>query len=442
MNKYESLYIEKKNNSVQTAIEAVNQIQVLSWEDTYWIAKILYVYGSGSVEDSAVISNLDTSFSKGLNYHTNSELYLDATQMMARLYMKYKRYDEAINFLMSIDELSEKVLDWVHLYYALAQVMSDNITRIAQKPKFFFERLDKVSEKSVSKRNEVFLTYLQRIKECLADGLISEYAKDLVEAKTAEYNLTEKWSQIIASEIHDEDDIENTSNSDNAVIGNEPIVKTEVVKGVNESKIKELESLLISKDSEISDLKNRISELENIVTALREENEKLRTDSNNKDKALTQIRTSVLENKAVDESPEVDVSEFNNNGHALLNRYQTNQKILVIGALPRENEITYIKQRAKKLGFDPERDFDFITDYEKITNIARQINFGKYTAIIAGPMGHSAAGKGDSSSLIEELKGPDYPQLFESKSESGKLKLTDAAFGRVMQKVISYLLVI
>lgn len=441
MNKYESLYIKEKNNSVQTAIEAIKQLQLLSWEDTYWIAKILYVYGSGTVEDSAVISSLDSAFSKGLNYHANSDLYLDAAQMMARLYMKYKRYDEAINFLMSIDELSENVLDWVHLYYALAQVMSNNITRIAQKPKFFFERLDKISEKSILKRNEVFLIFLQRIKDCLADGVITEYAKDLVEAKTAEYNLSEKWSQIISAEIPDEDELESLS-VNNTVLANEPIIKTVEVKVFDESKIKELKDIIASKDSEITDLKNKISELENIVATIKAENEKLKADSNNKEKALIQIRTSVFENKPVDKTPKADISEFNNNGHALLNRYQTNQKILVIGALPRENEITNIKQRAKKLGFEPERDFDFITDYEKITNITRQKNFGKYTAIIAGPMGHSVAGKGDSSSLIEELKSPGYPQLFESKTESGKLKLTGTAFSRVMQNVISYLLVV
>ena len=440
MNKYESLYIEEKNNSVQTAIEAIKQIQLLSWEDTYWIAKILYVYGSGTVEDSAVISSLDSAFSKGLNYHNNSELYLDAAQMMARLYMKYKRYDEAINFLMSIDELSENVLDWVHLYYALAQVMSNNITRIAKKPKLFFERLDKVSEKSVLKRNEVFLTYLQRIKDCLADGVITEYAKDLVEAKTAEYNLSEKWSQIISTEIPDEDEIENTpaNNNDSA---NEPTVKTVEVKVVDESKIKELEAIIASKDSEISDLKKRISELENIVAAIKAENEKLKTDSSNKDKALTQIRTSVFENKPVEETPKIDISEFNNNGHALLNRYQTNQKILVIGALVGSGALDQLKLRAKYKGFDVEKDFEFITDYDKITNITGQLNYSRYAAIIAGPMGHSAAGNDGYSSFIEKLKGEGYPNLYEAKTESGKLKLNQSSFERALQKIISYLLV-
>lgn len=137
MNKFESLYTEKKATGLNTAIDAINSLGNLSWEDIYWISKILYVYGPGTVDDITVINILDSAFTKGLNYKSNSELYLDAAQMMARLYMKYKRYDEAINFLMSIDELSDSVLDWVHLYYAMAQVLSSNIVRISQKPRFF-----------------------------------------------------------------------------------------------------------------------------------------------------------------------------------------------------------------------------------------------------------------------------------------------------------------
>lgn len=441
MNKYESLYKEEKNSGVQTAIKAIKQLHILSWEDTYWIAKILYVYGSGSVEDSAVISCLDSAFSKGLNYYTNSELYLDAAQMMARLYMKYKRYDEAINFLMSIDELSENVLDWVHLYYALAQVMSNNIIRIAKNPKFFFERLDKVSEKSFSKRNEVFLIYLQRIKDCLAAGIITEYSKDLVDAKTAEYNLSERWSQIISAKISDEEEIEDIA-INNTVPSDEPIEKAVEVKVVDESKIKELEAVIISKNSEISELKNRISELENIVAVIKAENEKLRVDSNNKDRALTQIRTSILENKPVKESLKEDISEFNNNGHDLLNKYQTNQKILVIGALAGSGALDQLKLRAKHKGFEVEKDFEFITDYDKITNITGQLNCSRYAAIIAGPMGHSAAGNDGYSSFIEKLKGEGYPTLYEAKTESGKLKLNQSSFERALQKVISYLLVL
>lgn len=36
----------------------------------------------------------------------------------------------------------------------------------------------------------------------------------------------------------------------------------------------------------------------------------------------------------------------------------------------------------------------------------------KYAAIIAGPMGHSAAGNDGYSSFIERLKGEGYPTLY------------------------------
>lgn len=434
MNKYENLYIEEKGKGVLVAAEAITKLQDLTWEDAYWIAKILYVYGAGTVEDNAVISSLDKAFAKGLNYHSNFELYLDAAQMMARLYMKYKRYDEAINFLMSIDELSDTVLDWVHLYYALAQVMSNNITRIAQKPKFFFERLDKVSEKSIAKRNEVFITYLQRIRECLSDRTIQSYAEDLVESKTIEYGLKEKWEEQNNTSVSEEDD----ENETVEVIEQSNISEN---KKEFETEIETLKNLLKEKDNEISELKIIITQLKQQISLLTNDNEKLKTETSEKDKALVQIRTAVQnekENLVLEGSTEI--SEFDNNGHALLNRYQTNQKILVIGAIA-GNALDQIKLRAKHKGFDVERDFDFVTDYDKITNLTRQMNFGKYTAIIAGPMGHSASGKGDSSSLIEELKGDEYPQLFEAKTESGKLKLNQSSFERALQKVISYLLV-
>lgn len=431
MNIFEQKYIEEKTNSVHLAKSALDKEEKLSWEDLYWISKSLYVYGSGTIDDKEVISCLDKTFAKGLSYHTNSDLYLDAAQMMARLYMKYKRYDEAINFLMSIDELSENVLDWVHLYYAMAQVMSANISRIAQKPKFFFERLDKVSEKSIAKRNEVFLTYIQRVKESLAERTITDYAKDLIDAKTAEYKLTERVKEIFTvSESDDaEDDIVQESKNESVPLPS-----------VDESKINELKDIISSKDNEINALKAKISELEQIVSVLKTENETLKTDSQNKDKALIQIRTSIQEQQTKPEEPSVDITDFDNNGHALLNRYQTNQKILVIGAVA-GNALDQLKLRAKHKGFEVEKDFEFITDYDKITNITGQLNYNRYAAIIAGPMGHSAAGNDGYSSFIEMLKGEDYPTLYEAKTESGKLKLNQSSFDRALQKYISYMLV-
>ena len=429
MNKFESLYTEKKATGLNTAIDAIKSLGNLSWEDIYWISKILYVYGPGTVDDITVINILDYAFTKGLNYKSNSELYIDAAQMMARLYMKYKRYDEAINFLMSIDELSDSVLDWVHLYYAMAQVLSSNIVRISQKPRFFFERLDKVSDKSTVKRNEVFLNYVQRIKECLEDGTISDYAKDLIEAKSSEYNLTEKVNEIFTIkeiETDGEGDVTEQKEEDSAPV-------------IDETKINELKEIIDLKDNEINELKNKISELEQSISLLKTENEALKTETQNKDKALTQIRASIQENKT--EEPKPDITEFDNNGHALLNKYQTNQKILVIGAVA-GNALDQLKLRAKHKGFEVEKDFEFITDYDKITNITGQLNYSRYAAIIAGPMGHSAAGNDGYSSFIEKIKGEGYPTLYEAKTESGKLKLNQSSFDRALMKFISYLLVL
>ena len=432
MNQYEKLYTEQKAAGLNSAIEAIKTISNLNWEDAYWISKILYVYGPGTVDDGTVINILDSAFTKGLNYKSNSELYLDAAQMMARLFMKYKRYDEAINFLMSIDELSDSVLDWVHLYYALAQVMSSNIVRIAHKPKFFFERLDKVSEKSITKRNEIFITYVQRVKECLADVTITEFAKDLIEAKAEEYKLTDRINEILSEQETPDD--EDTSVPEQEAPG-------ETVPSADDSKIKELLSVIESKDTEIYELKAKIIELEKNISELKAENETLRAETLNKDKALTQIRTSIQEDRTADEEPKADITEFENNGHALLNRYQTNQKILVIGAVA-GNALDQLKLRAKHKGFEVEKDFEFITDYDKITNITGQINYSRYAAIIAGPMGHSAAGNDGYSSFIEKLKGEGYPTLYEAKTESGKLKLNQSSFDRALMKFISYLLVL
>lgn len=434
--------MEEKGKSIPVVVEAMAKILDLTWEDTYWIAKILYVYGAGTVEDDTVILSLDQAFSKGLNYHSNSELYLDAAQMMARLYMKYKRYYEAINFLMTIDDLSNTVLDWVHLYYAFAQIMSNNITRIAQNPKLFFERLDKVSERSIDRRNEVFLSFLQRIKDCITEGLFTDYAKESINLKTEEYGLTKKWSKLLVEEAIDDDSSDNeiiTQTED--ISESTPIVTKVEVKVVDEIKIKELEAIISSKDFQISELLKKVVELESIIAVLHDENEKLRTDSNNKDKALTYIRTSIQENRTDDSTTTNDITEFDNNGHALLNKYQKNQKILVIGAFSGRSALEQLKLRARRKGFDVDKDFEFISDYDKIPNITSQLNYSRYAAIIAGPMSHSVAGNDGYSSFIEKLKGEGYPTLFEARTESGKLKLNQSSFERALQKFISYLLI-
>lgn len=93
---------------------------------------------------------------------------------------------------------------------------------------------------------------------------------------------------------------------------------------------------------------------------------------------------------------------------------------------------------AKSLGLDKDR-FEFCLDYETLQKYNfRKLQYSdRYRLIMVGPMPHSSAGKGDSSSAIAEMeKHPEmYPRVFRM-STGNELKITKTGFKETLGRLI------
>lgn len=109
--------------------------------------------------------------------------------------------------------------------------------------------------------------------------------------------------------------------------------------------------------------------------------------------------------------------------------------IVVIGASQvKEHNLLGI---AKSLGLSKDR-FEFCLDYDEIVkfNFKKMQHKPNYRLVIVGPMPHSTAGKGDSSSAIAEMETRDgYPKVV--RLGSNELKITKTSFKKTLQKQIA-----
>lgn len=417
-----------------------------NWEDLYWISKLLYVYGdSESFDENIIIDAIRDSFRKGLDVKTNKELFLDASIILSRLYFKYGKYELAINYLMYLVDLLDNIPDWVNAFYAYAQVMSDDhFDYLVVQPKHFFARLDLIKS---NKKKEILIAFLEKIL-----------------SKIDEENETAENDEINKNEENDDESEESNNRFENII--NLIIEKAKefgIEKEINDilnPNDNDFDSLLEEKDSIIEQLLSEIEELKNKTTVdsseeiarLNNENTSLKTnieslkseiasllkendDLQKQNSSLLNQLTSAINKNPVsiqEEVTQITTSEsFDANGHELLTKYQQNQKILVIGSGENKDRLL---QRGKSLGFI-ERDFEFILDYDRITNIASQKNFNGYAGIICGPSPHSASGIDGENSLITYLE-KNYKNVVRSTKQNGKLKLDGSAFTRALENVM------
>ena len=93
---------------------------------------------------------------------------------------------------------------------------------------------------------------------------------------------------------------------------------------------------------------------------------------------------------------------------------------------------------AKSLGLDKDR-FEFCLDYDTLQKYNfRKLQYSdKYRMIMVGPMPHSTAGKGDSSSAIAEMeKHPEmYPRVVRV-SSGNELKITKTGFKEALERIL------
>lgn len=171
---------------IQQDIEACE-----NWDDAYWIGRYLYEQGSGE-SNKQVMDAYEKAFSLGLNIRVNRECFLTATQQIARIYFQFQKYDEAINKLMVLDSNVDNLPDWVNLYYASAQIHTDNILYWAEVPEMLFRRIDGINEsdpESVKRRKFLYLEFLNRISELAKTKDVSEIDKDAILTKASELGI-------------------------------------------------------------------------------------------------------------------------------------------------------------------------------------------------------------------------------------------------------------
>ena len=171
---------------IQQDIEACD-----NWDDAYWIGRYLYEQGSGE-SNKQVMDAYEKAFSLGLNIRVNRECFLTATQQIARIYFQFQKYDEAINKLMVLDSNVDNLPDWVNLYYASAQIHTENILYWAEVPEMLFRRIDGINEsdpESVKRRKFLYLEFLNRISELAKTKNVSEIDKDAILAKASELGI-------------------------------------------------------------------------------------------------------------------------------------------------------------------------------------------------------------------------------------------------------------
>ena len=117
--------------------------------------------------------------------------------------------------------------------------------------------------------------------------------------------------------------------------------------------------------------------------------------------------------------------------------YETNKdgKIVVIGQT--EVKINVLEGIIKSLHLDKNR-FEFCLDYNdsKTFNYKKMQYSPNYRVVLFGPVPHSSVGKGDSSSVIAEMKNREgYPKVV-ALSDGNELKITKTNFKIALENLI------
>ena len=262
---------------IQQDIEACE-----NWDDAYWIGRYLFEQGSGE-SNKQVMDAYEKAFSLGLNIRVNRECFLTATQQIARIYFQFQKYDEAINKLMVLDSNVDNLPDWVNLYYASAQIHTENILYWAEVPEMLFRRIDGINEsdpESVKRRKFLYLEFLNRISELAKTKNVSEIDKDAILAKATELGIGDTRECLKFK----------------AALG----IISALPKFPDESETK-----LLSEEKSVSIYEQMVTELNKRLTELQAIIDKQRLyieqDKKNSDIQQKQIATLKTENKSLEE---------------------------------------------------------------------------------------------------------------------------------------------
>lgn len=167
--------------------------EAASWAEAYHIGQFVNEQTSGDA-DKLVMDAYEKAFSLGLNIRTDRRCFLIATQQIARIYFQFRMYDEAINKLMLLDVYTDNLPDWVNLYYAAAQIHTENVLHLAEIPSLLFKRIDGINEddpESVKRRKYLFMEFLNRIRSLSETKDISRVDADAILAKASNLGIAD-----------------------------------------------------------------------------------------------------------------------------------------------------------------------------------------------------------------------------------------------------------
>ena len=178
------------------------------------------------------------------------------------------------------------------------------------------------------------------------------------------------------------------------------------------------------RDAYIDELLDIIEKLNTENKLTKEKMQELEDKNAEYKRAFVAIRASIPEQK---EDNPVTIGELS--GHDLLGK---KGRILVLGgASLDEKTMTGI---AKQYGFE-RKDFVFEIDYDKVKSMAGRVSYGeRFSAIILGACPHKVSLLGDYSSFIEKCKNDEnLPDTYETRTNTGELKLTKESFRKAME---------
>ena len=389
-------------------IKQAEEIDSIRGEDAYWLAKCIYEASPEEDTDDYVIGSMLHALNTGINASTDKEKFLDAAQMLSRLYIRRNDYNRAINYLMDLSDRMDPVPDWINLYYIMAQILTDNIYRHAEDPVFLYRRLDSVSQDSYVQRAKVYQIFLKRLHDIEESGTDRTLHIDVFEGLKDKYIGTYLDDPDVTTE---EDEFEEEEEPEITDTEEEEFQETDV-----ETQCTVAEQ---THKDEIDALKKRIAELENASRSKDTVISDLEQKVKDRDSALVRIRTGMYEEPAKEETPVTDEKKLIN--------LRRNEKILLIGDLSvKVKEIIGI---SKLFGLK-EENLEIVSDYEKITNFGNRIIPGKYRAIIIGPTPHKIRDNdGESSLATRILSNPeDYPYAVRCEDERGNLRISKSAY--------------
>lgn len=265
-----------------------------NWDEAYWIGKYVFDQASGEA-DKLIMNAYEKAFSLGLNIRVDRECFLTATQQIAKIYFQFRKYDEAINMLMVLDSNVEQLPDWVNLYYASAQIHTDNVLYWAEVPELLFKRIDSIDEKnadSVRRRKFLFLEFLNRISEIAKVKSVVDVDKNAILAKANLLGVAEAREclsfKVAVGLLKEMPDLPEIPTSTVAPPSNVSVYE-EMISELNQ-KLSELQSIIDRQNLELTKQKAQVDDQKKQIRKLQSEIETKDLNASKQAEELKQAR--------------------------------------------------------------------------------------------------------------------------------------------------------